>query len=506
MKILDEKQIAFNQLNQEIEVLKQALQQLGDSKNHLHEVEQQVMRLVLQIGKAAVEDFVQSAGDGDVGKQLAQTTAEGGTRSLARLQKVSRNYRSVFGVIKIDRYVYGTRKKQKTYAPLDKQLGLPQAETSYLLEQWMSSLACYLPYETASKWLKETFGLGCGSTTIQRRVDQLATYSESFRQQDNEELSKSDEEVLVVQADGKGLPIRTPWAQTELQELGKKPHLRHHKNDYPRSKRRRLRGDQAKSQQATVGACYSIARNIRTTKQTLGLEPRPENPSPKNKKLFGELNRIDQEQNPKRVSRGAERVFIQLADQVGQRRQLGQDVVCIMDGAVLLWKLKEQYLPDATAIIDIFHVRERLWGVAHCLEKDGSQAAEDRVTHWLRMLLNGNVDCVRGLFSRLLNQKTWRPCKQQKIKEAINYLKVNRDAMKYDQYLARGFPIGSGVIEGACKHLIGDRFCGSGMRWEHLSAQSLLHLRAIEISERWDQFIQYRIKNEQTKLYQMLAA
>lgn len=506
MKILDEKQIVFNQLNQKIEFFKQALRQLAGSKKRLDEVEQQVMRLVLQIGKAAVEDFVQAAGDGDVGEQLEQTTAEGGTRSLARFQRVSRTYRSVFGVIKINRYVYGTRKKQKTFAPLDKQLGLPEAETSYLLEQWMGSLACYLPYENASKWLKETFGLGCGSTTIQRRVDQLAAYSESFRQQDNEELSKSDEEVLVAQADAKGLPIRTPWAQTELQELGKKPHLRHHKNNYPRSQRRRLRGDQAKSQQATVGACYSIARNIRTAVQAVGLQPRPESPRPKNKKLFGELNRIDREQNPKQVSRGAERVFIQIADEVAQRRQPDQNVVCVIDGAAGLRKLREKYLPDATAIIDIYHVSERLWSVAHCLERDGSQAAEDRVTHWLRMLFNGKVDYVRGLFSRLLNQKTWSPSKQQKIKEAINYFKVNRNEMQYDQYLARGFPIGSGVIEGACKHLIGDRFCGSGMRWEHLTAQSLLHLRAIELSERWDQFIQYRIESQQKQLYQTLAA
>ena len=78
--------------------------------------------------------------------------------------------------------------------------------------------------------------------------------------------------------------------------------------------------------------------------------------------------------------------------------------------------------------------------------------------------------------------------------------------MRYVLYLARGYPIGSGVIEGDCKHVVGNRFCASGMRWEHQSAQSLLHLRTIQLSKRWDEFIQYRINKEQESLYQALTA
>ena len=504
MKILNEIQIVFNHVDQRIEELKQTLQELGKSQKRLDEVEQALMTLLMQVGLAALSDFVESAGYGNVGEKIERD----GARPLKCLEEKTRNYRSVFGLLEIKRFVYGLQKKQKTVAPLDQRLGLPQAETSYLLENWMSSLACYLPYASCHKWLKQTFGLGTGSTTIERRVERIAAYSEAFREQDNEDFGKETQQpdgaLLVAQADGKGIPIRTPWEQTLQQELGKKPHLRHRKNNYPKSERRRRRGDQAKSQEATVGACYSIARHVRTTDEVLEQGDSVDRPKPENKRLFGEFNRIVH-QPGKQVSRGAERVFIQLAAQVAQRSDV-EEVVCIMDGAVSLWNLKERYLPDAIGIIDIYHVTERLWDVAHCLEKDGSQAAEDRVTHWLRMLLDGKVDAVRGLFTRLLNQKSWSQCKQQKIEDAISYFKNNRDAMRYDIYLASGYPIGSGVIEGACKHVIGGRFCGSGMRWEHETAQSLLHLRTIELSQRWQQFVKYRIQAEQNRIYPALAA
>ena len=176
-----------------------------------------------------------------------------------------------------------------------------------------------------------------------------------------------------------------------------------------------------------------------------------------------------------------------------------------MDGAASLWNLQRQYLPRATTIVDIFHVTEKLWDVALCEELDGSKAAENRVTHYLRMLLEGKVDCLRGVFQRKLDGRKWSQANQEKIQHAINYLRNNRDAMQYHKYLAKGYPIGSGVIEGACKHVIGDRFCRSGMRWEVQGAQPLLHLRTIHLSGRWEAFISHRISKEQSSLYPQIA-
>ena len=73
--------------------------------------------------------------------------------------------------------------------------------------------------------------------------------------------------------------------------------------------------------------------------------------------------------------------------------------------------------------------------------------------------------------------------------------------MKYDEYLAAGYPIGSGVAEGACRHLVKDRMERTGMRWRLPSAQAMLHLRAIYLNDDWGDFIEHRIRHQQETLY-----
>lgn len=493
--ILDERKLDFNDLREEFELLLGILEEFQVQEKRVDEVERKLMTMLLNLGMVALQNFIEAAGDGDVGE-----TVQHGDVVLRRMEdKHTRTYRSIFGEVEIRRYVYAKRKKQKhEVVPLDQQLGLPADETSYVLEQWMGSLAAYLPYGTAAEWLHDTFGIGAGSTTLENRIRQLAEHAESFREEAIEEFPDEKGEVIVALADGKGIPIRTPWEQVLQEELGRKPHVRNHKNHYQRTDRRWLRGDQAKTQQATVGACYRIERHVRTTEEALNRHQQTDVPSPVNKRLWGELSCV----RDGRESRGAERIFQQLAAHVALRDPDDCcEVVCLTDGAATLRKLKQQYLPQATSIIDIYHVTEKIWAVAHCLEPNGSKAAEDRVTHWLRMLLDGKVDCVRGVFQRMVNQQEWPLEKRKAIEHAIDYFRTNREAMQYHKYLARGYPIASGVIEGACKHVIGDRFCGSGMRWERDGAQSLLHLRTIHLNGRWDSFIHHRITKEQQSLY-----
>lgn len=76
-----------------------------------------------------------------------------------------------------------------------------------------------------------------------------------------------------------------------------------------------------------------------------------------------------------------------------------------------------------------------------------------------------------------------------------------QEHMYYDEYLAAGYPVGSGVVEGACRHLVKDRLELTGMRWEREGAQSMLHLRAIYLNREWNQFVNDRIQAEQAALY-----
>ena len=82
--------------------------------------------------------------------------------------------------------------------------------------------------------------------------------------------------------------------------------------------------------------------------------------------------------------------------------------------------------------------------------------------------------------------------KQTVLKKVRGYLRNNRQHMDYQSYLARGYPIGTGVIEGACRHLVKDRFEQAGMRWSILGAQVMLDLRATYLNGDWDDFQRFR--------------
>ena len=81
------------------------------------------------------------------------------------------------------------------------------------------------------------------------------------------------------------------------------------------------------------------------------------------------------------------------------------------------------------------------------------------------------------------------------------YFEKNRDRMRYDQYLACGYPIASGVIEGACRHVVKDRLERTGMNWTIPGAQAMLELRCIYLTEHWDTFVEFRVAKETKRLY-----
>jgi hypothetical protein len=87
------------------------------------------------------------------------------------------------------------------------------------------------------------------------------------------------------------------------------------------------------------------------------------------------------------------------------------------------------------------------------------------------------------------------------IRDVTGYFARNSDRMKYDEYLAKGYPIGSGVVEGACRHLVKDRLERTGMRWRPEGAQALLDLRAIFLNGEWDPFWAYHVEQEDERLY-----
>lgn len=149
---------------------------------------------------------------------------------------------------------------------------------------------------------------------------------------------------------------------------------------------------------------------------------------------------------------------------------------------------------------------ERLWVAAHCFHKEGSEDAgrfgEDR----LRSLLKGDVGRVIGGLRQRLTKHHLSVSRRKTLESVITYLENNRRHIAYDQYLKAGYPIGSGTAEGACLHLVKDRMEQTEMRWTVSGAQAMLHLRATYLNGQCDEFVEYRIRREQNRLYAQTVA
>lgn len=467
----------------------------------LDEVERGVLKHVQSLGRILLQGFIQAAGDGDVGK-----THKHDGQILHRSPELhSKPYRSVLGVLEVRRYVYAKEERQKATVPLDQQLGLPEDEQSYVLEDWIGRLTARMSYAEAVTLLEE-MGVSTSVRAAETVTARLAEGVEGFRSQRTPVAAEPEAEVLVVSADGKGVPMRKSLEQRLLDEHGVRPHKRPCTTTYEKASKRPLRNTAAgRKQMASVGVAYSVEAWPRTTKSLLDELHRqdgPPRPSLRNKRYWAEMTLVLEED----VSLGSARLFQALRREL-QARDAKHDKpwICLMDGQSSLWKLQEEYLPEAIGILDLYHVTEKLWQAAYDFHPEASAAAERFVDRYLEMLLEGKVGYAMGVFRRFVKERSGHRQKTKGLKEAIRYFEANRGAMRYDEYLAAGYPIGSGVVEGACRHVVKDRLEQTGMRWHIEGAQAVLDLRTTCLNGEWPALLQHRVRTEQERLYGQAA-
>jgi hypothetical protein len=118
----------------------------------------------------------------------------------------------------------------------------------------------------------------------------------------------------------------------------------------------------------------------------------------------------------------------------------------------------------------------------------------------LRVLQGKAEGVIRGLREMATKHALSGP-KKKAIREICGYLEKNRERLRYDEYLAKGYPIASGAVEGACRHLVKDRMERAGMHWTAQGAQAMLDLRSVFVSGQWQDYQTYRIEEETQRLY-----
>lgn len=161
----------------------------------------------------------------------------------------------------------------------------------------------------------------------------------------------------------------------------------------------------------------------------------------------------------------------------------------------------QAHFPGSSLILDIMHANEYLWEAATALVGE----AEDKRTRWLRpklvQLLEGKISEVIGELEAAAAAPRRTRSQRKVLERTIGYYRRNQPYMRYDHYLAQGWPIGTGVVEGACGHLFKDRMEQGGMRWTQEGAQAILDLRAVRLNGDWDAYWRFHRQQQHQRLY-----
>lgn len=451
----------------------------GAGKERIDRVEAKLFGELLRLGLTLLRRFIAQHGSGDAGPTLA--TATGTWKRLEDLHP--RRYVSIFGELTFDRTAYGTRAKQKIQAvPLDAQLGLPDGDFSYLLQSWLQERCLDTDYAGAVQGLAAILRVQPSVRSVEDMTRRMATDVPEFQAQQPLPDAAERAELLVATADHKGVPmVRRDRPTAAADEDSERPGVK---------------------RAACAGAVYTTARFVRTPEDVVDevrrKERAAERPPPQGKVVWAEMR---QEVDGEEVS-GRQVVLANLCAELDRRDPTQKkSAIVLCDGERALWTTFAAMLTRPyVAILDLWHALTYLWLAAKVFQGT-KQAREAFVTARLRLLLEGKVRGVIKGLKQMGTQQGLTGEKRRTLAKVVGYFENNSAHMQYDVYLRAGYPIGSGVIEGACRHVIKDRMERAGMLWTLEGASALLRLRVVHTNAHWDAYQEYRIVREQQELY-----
>lgn len=471
-----------------------------EERETAYKVEAGLWFRLLSLGWELLRMFFMLQGDGDVGEQVELPDG----RQVKRLkQPHKRSYLSVFGEFVLERVVYGTREGQKIeYVPLDERLQLPESKFSYLLQDWNQSSALEMPFKQTSKLLEKILGLNQSVNSLERSNRKMAEDVAAFWEAQSSPPDEEEGALLVCTADCKGVPMRKSAEQARVEEV------KSNKGAQPGEKK-----------MALLGSVYTIGRYSRTPEDVLDAlfrkpesakpeeqEPSSSRPKPCFKHVRAALMRDEADHTAPQV----ETIFGWMAQEVVERTATrDRPLILLMDGQDALWRAGMEYLPEqqfeVTEILDLLHAVSYIWKAVHLFHPTGSDEALKLARKYIMRILRGEVKQVILSLSRMGKRRNLSGKRLDELEKICGYLRNNANRMAYHEYLAAGYPIASGIIEGACRTVVKDRMERSGMRWVCAGAHAMLGLRSIQLSDLWDEFIQFHITNCQVPTDHILS-
>jgi hypothetical protein len=453
--------------------------------------------LVVEQGRDLLCGLVQLALDGQAEREvrLPRVTGEDGVRRTRAERGHDRPVVTRLGEVRVRRIGYRSGiKGVLSLFPRDAVLNLPPLGYSWGLQRLAEMFCRAVSYEQAHEFVLAATGISIGKRQLEQIIMAAAADAERFYQDQAAAVPAAGGQdrdrglpPLAISADGKGVAMlpgarrrRTRAPEQKVRTFDKRAGTGEKKGH---------------KRMAETGCVFDVVppEQPRTPGQVM--EPAPgtarTRPRAENRwyacditagrdvtigKISGQADRRD----PDHL-----RTWIALVD--GDIYQLGLIQAAAAARGVTL-----------AVVIDFIHVLEYLWKAAWCFHPPRDPAMEDWVTAQATGILHGRVREVIARITRLAADHPPRPGSEHAkiIRKTLHYLQAKQPFMDYPRALANGWPIATGVIEGACRHLVADRMGITGARWSLDGAQAMLWLRAINASGDTDAYWHWHITQE----------
>jgi hypothetical protein len=422
-------------------------------------------------------------------RRIPVVDAEGEKRTARR--RLGRSLLTIVGGVWLERLAYQAAEGEVALFPLDGSLNLPPELYSHGVRRRVAEEAARGSFDE----VVDVLGKTTGAPVKKRQVEELATRAaldfDAFYAARPVNDTEGEGIALVLTFDAAGIVVLKADLRPATRKAAEK------KERDPRWPKKRLSKGEKRNRKrmAQVAAVYAIAPFERTPDDVLrelrpvrDATPSKQRPKPVTKRVWARL-----EKEPIEVIREA---FREAKSRDPTHRR---PWVVLVDGNETQLELVYRVAADVTievpVILDVIHVLEYVWKAACCFHKDGSPEAEQWVHKRLRMLLEGvrASDVAAGMTrSATLNGLERRDA----VDDCAAYLRKYRNILNYADALAKGFPIATGVIEGACRYLIRDRMDKTGARWSLRGAEAVLKLRALRSAGDLDAYWQFHLQAE----------
>jgi len=413
--------------------------------------------------------------------QEQRRSAQGADGSIRTHAKSSRRtLGSLFGDVNVVRLALTARGAKGGLRPLDAELNMPVGKYSFGVCRRASEWVASVPYDTAVAQLNRATGARVAKRQVEDMVIRAANDFGAFYAHQQLVTTKSTD-LLVLSFDGKGVVMRPEGLRAATRKAAKKA--------TSKLARRRSPGEKPRKRMAEVAAIYEIARHPRTAQQVMGTAERSPAPRPTNKRVWASV-----------VDDASEVIWRGFAEAARRDPTIERPWVALVDGNAHQIRRIRAHAgdlgADITVVVDFIHVAEYIWKAAWALFDKGDRASEAWVEGHIQRILDGRSPVVVQALRQMITKRGLSGQDAKPLKKAANYLHKLRNYIRYDQFLEAGLPIATGVIEGACRHLVKDRMDVTGARWGLRGAEAVLRLRALKSSGDLDRYWAFHHRKE----------